>query len=134
MTASASKLDPRGLAGVKLLERTGARTFRIAYSPDDDGDPTIWHATVTWRLGTDGRPIAKGGRERSEVSAGLDPVTAVMRLCEQVIDGGMCVHCNRPTIFVPDTDTRVLDRLGCVYAWDPELATFRRDCEGAWQS
>ncbi len=123
--------DPRFLAGVKLLERTGARSFRIGHSDEDDGDPVIWHATATWGLNpTTGRPMPRGGRISHEVAAALNPVDAVMRLCEQVIDGGECAHCHRPTAFTPDTDTAVLDLIGCVYAWDPELATFRRDCEG----
>lgn len=123
--------DARMIAGVRMLERTGARSFRVGYSDEDDGPPTVWYAVATWRIGTDGRPLANGGRERHEAAAALDPVTATLRLCERVIDGGQCTHCGRPTIFVTDTDTSVLDALGCVYAWDPELATFRRDCEGS---
>lgn len=37
---------------------------------------------------------------------------------------------NSLAVFVEDTDTTLLDRIGCVYAWDPELAMFRRGCEG----
>lgn len=125
-------LDPRFLAAVKLLERTGARNFRIAHSPEDDGDPTVWYATATWYMRS-GRPVADsrgGAAVVHEAAAAINPVTAVLRLCEQVIDGGECAHCGLPTIFVEDTDTGLLDRMGCVYAWDPELATFRRGCEG----
>jgi len=122
--------DPRFIAGVKLLERTGARSFRVGYSDEDDGDPTVWYACATWGMSPQGRPLPKGGRAWHEAAAGLDPLTAVMRLCERVIDGGECTHCHLPTIFVADTDTALLDRIGCVYAWDPELATFRRGCEG----
>lgn len=127
MSTADPALDPRFLAGVQLLERTGARSFRIGYSHEDDGPPTVWYAVATWTRSVAGYPV-RGG-ERSEAAAALDGVTAVLRLCEQVIDGGLCVHCKRRTIFVPDTDTAVLDELGCVYAWDPELSTFRRDCE-----
>lgn len=122
-------LDPRFLAGVQLLERTGAHSFRIGYSPDDDGPPTVWYAVATWEQRAAGGYRVKG-TGRSEAAAAMDGTTAVLRLCEQVIDGGDCTHCGRRTIFVADTDTDLLDELGCVYSWDPELATFRRGCEG----
>ena len=58
----------------------------------------------------------------------------MIRLCEQVIDGGLCTHCKRRTIFDAEPSDTVFDdalvAMGCVYAWDPELATFRRSCEG----
>jgi hypothetical protein len=114
--------DAKMLAGIQLLERTGAREFRIGYSHDDDGEPTVWYAVASWRGG-------------AEASGALDPVTAVLRLCEQVIDGGTCTHCQRPTIFdfddpSDDAHLALAAALGCCYAWDPELATFRRGCEG----
>ena len=115
--------DPRFLAAVKLLERTGATGFRIGYSDEDDGPPVVWYACGTWRGG-------------AEAAASLDPLQAVLRLCEQVIDGGHCAHCGQPTIFDPDMPMgspvdELLDRMGCRYAWDPELETFRRGCEGS---
>jgi len=96
--AGATLNEPRFLAAVKLIERTGATGY--------------------------------------EVAASLSPVEAVLRLCEQLIDGGQCRHCGQNTIFDPDPPsedhlTELLDRMGCRYAWDPELATFRRSCEGA---
>jgi hypothetical protein len=127
-------LDPRFLAGVKLLERTGAKTFRIGYSDEDDGPPTVWYAVATWRgRVAGGYPVRD--TERAEAAAALDGTTAVMRLCEAVIDGGVCTHCQQPTIFDPDPPdddplSDLLDRMGCRYAWDPELSTFRRSCEG----
>lgn len=58
-----------------------------------------------------------------------------MRLCEQLIDGGTCAHCYQLTIFDENPSDGPFDDLlsmmGCVYAWDPELSTFRRSCEGA---
>lgn len=122
-------LDPRALAGVQLLERTGASSFRIGYSDPDDGEPTVWYACATWERTAGGYRVK--GTGRSEAAAAIDPVTAVMRLCEQVIDGGQCTHCHQRTIFLADTDDAgPLDLMGCVYQWDPELETFRRGCEG----
>jgi hypothetical protein len=119
-----SDVDDRMAAGVAMLGRTGAQTFRVGYSAEDDGDPVVWYAVAQW-VGN-----------RAEAAGALDPVTAVMRLCEQVIDGGMCAHCHRPTIFDPEGPLPpnpmddALAAMGCVYAWDPELRTFRRSCEG----
>lgn len=110
--------DPRLPAAVTLLGRTGAQNFRIAFSDPDDGEPTVWYACAQWPAG-------------AEADAALSPLGAVLRLCERVIDGGQCTHCARTTIFVEDTNTTGLDSMGCVYAWDPELATFRRACEGS---
>jgi hypothetical protein len=122
--AGATLNEPRFLAAVKLIERTGATGFRIGHTDEEeDGLPVIWHATATYAQGY-------------EVAASLSPVEAVLRLCEQLIDGGQCRHCGQNTIFDPDPPsedhlTELLDRMGCRYAWDPELATFRRSCEGA---
>lgn len=131
MTNPDPRLDPRFLAGVQLLQRTGAQGFRIGFSPEDDGDPIVWYAVATW-AGKKAGGFKVRGSERSEAAGGMDPITAVMRLCEAVIDGGMCTHCQRQTIFVADLADRsqALYDMGCVYAWDPELATFRRSCEG----
>jgi hypothetical protein len=127
-------LDPRFIAGVQMLERTGARDFRVGYTDPDEGEPVVWYATCRWQIGTDGRPIAKGGRARHEAAGAMNGLDAVMRLCERVIDGGTCAHCGQHTIFDDNpTDSpfdALLEALGCVYAWDPELATFRRGCEG----
>ena len=121
------------LAAVKLLERTGATTYRTGYSDPEDGEPTVWYAVATWRgRVAGGYPVR--GTERSEAAGALDPVTATLRLCEQVIDGGECTHCKRPTIFDDNPGDgpfdALLDAMGCVYGWDPELSTFRRGCEG----
>jgi len=110
--------DPRFTAAVAMIGRTGASSFRIGWSHEDDGEPTAWYA------------LAAYPNDRAEAAGAMDPVTAVLRLCELLIDGGVCQHCGRRTIFVADADTRGVERLGCVYAWDPELATYRRGCEG----
>jgi len=117
MTKEDFTLDPKFIAGVDMIRRTGSQTFRIGYSDEADGPPTVWFATATWL-------------KSQEAAGALDPVTAIMRLCELVIDGGLCKHCNLPTIFISDSDDSFLSEIGCVYAWDPELKVFRRGCEG----
>lgn len=114
--------DPKFIAAVKLIGRTGAQTWRIGYSDEGDGPPTVWYAVAEW-VGN-----------RSEAAAALDPVAAALRLCERVIDGGECTHCHQTTIFDDNPGDSpfdaLLDAVACVYAWDPELQTFRRGCEG----
>ena len=114
-------LDPRYIAAVKLIGRTGSTSYRIGHSDEaEDGKPVIWHATASYRTGV------------FEVAAGRDPVQATLRLCDALVDGGVCTHCRRMTIFDGEHTADQL-QLGpdyCVYAWDPELQTFRRDCEG----
>lgn len=132
MSTDRAVADPKFLAGVKLLERTGARSFRVGYSDPDEGEPVVWYATCEWGLDpSTGRPLPKGGRIRHEAAGGMNGLDAVLRLCEQVIDGGECTHCGQRTIFLPDPDPAgPLEAMGCLYQWDPELATFRRSCEG----
>jgi hypothetical protein len=114
---SCPPLDAKATAGVAMIGRTGARNIQIRYH--DDEQPVVWMAVGEW----------PGGRH--EVAAGLDPTRAVLRLCEQVIDGGTCQHCRRPAGFEPDhLDTMPVGQLVCWYQWDPELETFRRRCEG----
>lgn len=121
--------DPRLAPGIALLGRTGALSFAIRYQ--DDEEPTVWLAIASYNV-KNGRP-APEGTPYWEVDAGHDPTEAVLRLCARMIDGGQCAHCHRPSGFHDDitapTNT-VLDQALCWYQWDPELATFRRGCEG----
>lgn len=111
-------LDARLLAGVDMLRRTGAADFQLRYS--DDVQPVVWMAIATWQ---------RDGRLVQEVGAALDPLCAVLRLCEEVIDGGHCQHCQRATGFEPDSiEDMPGDDTLCWYQWDPELKTFRRGC------
>jgi hypothetical protein len=108
--------DPRFIPAVDLLRRTGADGFQIRYC--DEEEPVIWMAAAEW-----------GGHW--EVAASMNPVEAVFRLCDKVIDGGTCIHCHRPAGFVPDFDPMPVEELVCWYQWDPENRTFRRGCEGS---
>ncbi len=110
-------IDPRMTAGIDLLARTGMQQFQLRYS--DDEEPTIWMA------------VALYDAKRWDCAAAPNPVEAVMRLCEKIVDGGECAHCHKPTAFDPSLDSWApFDELVCVYQWDPELAKFRRSCEG----
>jgi hypothetical protein len=109
--------DPKLVAAVEMIGRTGAKNFGLRYQ--DDEQPVVWVAVGQWG-------------DKYEVGAGLDPTRAALRLCEQVMDGGQCIHCHRVTGFEPDhLEDMPFDEAVCWYQWDPELRTFRRGCEGS---
>ena len=109
-------------ACVKLIGSTGATAFTIRY--EDTETPTVWIA------------VAKYGKDDEDVNTtyqtGSDviPIEAVLRLCERLIDGGICIHCNKTSGFdlafesVFDTSNEL-----CWYSYDPETKEFRRSCE-----
>ena len=118
--------DPRIPAAIDLLGRTLADTFQIRYC--DEEEPTVWIAVAHWP----NRPDV-GIPEHYEAAGGMSPWQALLRLCEAVIDGGTCRHCDRPTMIddkPPDDPLLALEALVCAYRYDPELKTFRRSCEG----
>lgn len=116
MTAPAFD-DARLIAAVEMVRRTGASNFSIRYT--DDEEPVVWIA------------VADYGEGRCEVDASLDPLRAVLRLCERLVDGGTCTHCGRPAGLDPDAlETMPMNELVCWYQYDPERQTFRRGCEG----
>ena len=111
---SAGMDEKRLHAGVELIRRTGAESVATRY---DDEPPTIWIAVAAYPTG------------HHDVAAGLDPLTAVMRLCEHLVDGGTCTHCGRPTAFENSLNSQPLADVICWYQFDPELSTYRRGCE-----
>ena len=107
-------------AAFDLVERTGALSTQIRYS--DDERPTVWIALAEYM---------RADAPAWKLGAGLTPVAAAMALLDDVIDGGTCQHCQRPTGVTADhVGAMPLDELVCWYRFDPELATFRRSCEG----
>ena len=107
--------DPRFIAGVDLVGRTGAKSFQIRYS--DDEKPTVWMAVGEW---------IRDGKSRYNVGASTGPLGALFDLLDKSIDGGICQHCQRPTGFSEDIDPMPLDEMVCWYQWDPERKVFRR--------
>jgi hypothetical protein len=99
-----------------MLGRTGATQFQIRYSDEDE--PVIWMVAARWS-------------NHWEVAASMSPLGAVFNLCDQVVDGGTCTHCGKPTGFVADSEGEMPGQdFICWYRYDPELKTFRRSCEG----
>ena len=94
----ANDVDPRLTAAVDLLHRAGATVFQIRYS--DDEPPVVWIAVAGW-VGPDGIVWQTG--------SSVDPVEAVMCLCETVVDGATCVHCGKTTSFIAGDKGEVVD-------------------------
>jgi hypothetical protein len=107
--------DKRIPAAIALLGHTGATEVQVRYC--DEERPVVWMAVARWG-------------KRWEVTAAMTPALAVFRLCDEVIDGGQCTHCRRPTGFTPDFEAMPASRLVCWYQWDPECEAFRRGCAG----
>lgn len=110
--------DPRVLAAIDLIRRTGAKHFQIRYS--DDPEPTVWVADAVWPFG-------------SECAAAMTPERAVMRLLDQVVDGGTCAHCGKPCGVTIDWETAMPTPIIegrsleiCWFVYDPETKSFRR--------
>ena len=105
--------DPRLPAAAILIGRTGATEFGLRYC--DEEQPTVWIAYGKWH-------------DLWECAAGMDALVATFRLCDQVIDGGKCTHCGRPTGFISDYDARPPFQLVCWYAYDRKKKEFIRGC------
>jgi hypothetical protein len=110
-------------ACLELLGRSAAENVRIGFTDEDAGDPIVWWVHVHTRFGSD------------VCAADLSPVLALWKVVEDQIDGGVCTHCHKVTGVVRDSmagDMPKGEEIGgvCWFAYDPELKTFRRGCEG----
>lgn len=124
--------DPRFTAALDMVGRTGASSFQLWWS--DDEQPVVWIAVATYEVTAANAALLADGHEHlrgtaHKIGCALDPLNAVFDLCDKAVDGGQCAHCHRPTGFVPDLDEMPASDLVCWYQWDPELLTFRRGCE-----
>lgn len=123
--------DPRFGAAITMLRSTGMLTFQIRYSDADE--PVVWMCVGEWNLSEDGRPVnhTEEGKKTYVVACGLHPFAALMRLCDEVVDGGTCNHCHKPTGITTEWQhTMPMANDICWYQYDPETKTFRRGCSG----
>jgi hypothetical protein len=125
--------DPRFPAAVDVLRRTGPLEFQVRYA--DDELPVVWICVARYNLGRDGRPqrAKVKGTTAYEVGAGLSPIAALFKLCDQVLDHGTCAHCGRPTGFAGDATTEPGDGR-CWWTWDASSSSFVRGCEAGVNS
>lgn len=101
-------------AVVEMVGRTGASSFQIRFQ--DDEQPCVWMAVAIY------------DDDRFDVGAGIDPYHAVCRLLDQLVDGGVCTHCQRPTGFSPDPDHLPMGDYVCWYQYDPSTKKIVRGC------
>jgi hypothetical protein len=114
-------VDPRFLAALKFIERTGASQLQVRYS--DDEPPTIWMVVAVFN---GQNPTGIRG---AETDAATDPIRAALRLCERLADGAQCTHCHRMTGFDPDSlETMPMNDVICWYQYDPGAKKFIRGC------
>lgn len=112
--------DPLFTAAIDLIGHTGATNFQLRFQ--DDEQPVVWVAVAGYQ---------RNGAEVFEAAGALSPARATLRLCAQLMDGGTCTHCHRPSGINEDFSNEMpLDILVCWYVFDPELSKFRRSCEG----
>ena len=113
--------DPRFLAALEFIRRTGASSIDIRFQDDDQ--PIVWMVVAQY----DGEnPMKTVG---AEVDAAFNPLRAALRLCERLADGGQCRHCHRPTGLDPDSlDTLPMNNVICWYQFDPGAKKFIRGC------
>lgn len=114
MTSAPSQdYEDRTRAAMEMIGRTGAAEFSIRYCEEEQ--PVVWIAAGRWDKGW-------------QAAGALEPLEAMYRLLNEVIDGGKCTHCERPTGFDPGTDAMPLDQMFCWYQYDPSTKTFARGC------
>lgn len=120
--------DPRFIALVDVIRRSGAAEFQIRF--DDEQNPIVWVAVVGYKMHR-GQPRSLGKVNKYVVAAALEPLIACYQLAEKLFDGGECAHCRRPTGITDDWEAKLpLPEMICWYVYDPENKTFRRSCEG----
>jgi hypothetical protein len=119
-------LPPRALAAIDVIRRTGAESVQVRYS--DDEQPVVWMCVVTWRVNRDGVPTKHGAGRGHDAAAALRPDKAVYRLANQIVDGGTCAHCGKPTAFNEDVAHEPLSDVLCWWTWDPEVGRYVQAC------
>jgi hypothetical protein len=108
--------DPVFVAAYDFIARTGAKSIQLRY--EDDNEPTIWNVYIDYGYG-------------HAVGAGLDPMRALKKVMDEIVDGGACAHCGRVTALADDWEAdQLADEAICWIVYDPELQKFRRSCEG----
>lgn len=111
--------EDRLSAAAALIPRLGCTDMTLRYDEGDkEGDVVVWNA------------IAYFPGAQPQVAGALTPYRAVYRLLEQLMDGGICNYCKKPTGIVENFDEQPPMLLVCWYSYDPELKVFRRGCEG----
>lgn len=124
-------MSDKAVAAIDVIGRTGASGFQLRIA--DAEQPTLYVAVATYDLP---HPVAALG-EGFDAAAGASPGTAVLRLFEQLLDGGTCTHCAKMTYVDLRADgTPPLSEFPseihgqtCAWTWRPGEARWARGCE-----
>ena len=109
-------------AAMDFLRSIGAEHVRLRVSNDEE--PEIWIVVAEYK-----------GKNRlhirgTHVEASLDATRAAIRLCERLVDGSYCVHCEKRVAIEAELLAKMpFDHMICWYQYDPEMKVFRRSCE-----
>lgn len=138
-------LTPRFTAAIDLLRRTGAKEVDVRFSgagPEASEWPVVW--TIVYipdeRLG-----MPPGS---FDCASAPNPELAALRLCEHLIDGAICTHCGKPSVFEEGANTDFytesefirtnqddtsdsisVTSIFCIYAYEPGAGKFVRSCD-----
>lgn len=115
---------------VELIAATGSTEFQLRY--DDEEEPVAWIAVAKYP-GVSAIPNSGGAgkalrrKHRAELAGALDPIMAVYRLAELLIDGGQCTTCREPTVLLESSDAPIGGLCGRRYN---RAGGFVRTCDG----
>lgn len=109
--------DPKFRAALEYVWTVLPRPLDIDFRVEGQA-PTVWIVVCTYPEG------------RYAVEADLDHLGALLKLCERITYGSVCLYCGRPAAFDPNMLELSTKGVFCWMQWDPELRVFRRSCEG----
>lgn len=89
----------------------------VRYRFSGEEEPIVWIVVAEYSTGA------------CLVEAGLDYLSAILKLCERITYGATCPYCSRPAAFDPNLLDLPVSGPLCWTLWDPELRVFRRNCE-----
>lgn len=113
-------MSDQSAAAVKQIAHTGAKSFQIRYCEEEV--PIVWIAVAEYEL---------GDQTAYKLGVALTPDQSILNLLDDVMDGGLCMHCHRPVgVDTEHSEEMPLSDVICWYQYDPELKKFRRSCEG----
>lgn len=111
MTAGPAETDAV-VATAELVRRMGATSFAVRYSDDDR--PIVWLV------------VAEFGSGRAEAAGAMTPELAADRLAAELLDGGSCASCGRPTAALEPGDEQFAGLPIC--AWSRQGKRYTRSC------
>lgn len=123
-------LDPRFIAALDLIRRSGALSVQVRYS--DDEQPVVWMVVAEHKVDRRGLPTsgkAEPSSDHHTVGAGLNPVRAALMCAERLIDGRQCAHCLRPSALDTEEDGLNIP-FACMVRYNATVEAYEQGCAG----